>query len=602
MAGHGLSKSCITAWRQCTKRLWLQIHRHDLLEESDQVKRLYQIGNEVGEIAQRLCPEGILIGDDDNLIAAIGATRAAMAAHPDWPIFEATFQHDGLLVRADVLLPTPDGYRMTEVKSSTEIKPYHVEDCAVQAWVLMKNGIPLSSVELAHVDTSFVYQGEGNYHGLLKSVRLNEEIGQLLEEVPGWAEQARKDLSGSEPVITVGTHCDDPFECPFKAYCARNMALPEAPKYPLDVLYRMSAKTKGKLRSKGYQDARMVPLHYLNETQRWIQRASKSGKPSLDANAARQEMAALPYPRYYLDFEAITLAVPRWTEMRPYLTQVPFQWSCHVEYVPGQLRHAMFLDVTGNDPRRAFAETLIQVLENKGPVIVYNQSFEMSRIAELASLFPDLAHALHRINDRTVDLLPIARRNYYHPDMMGSWSIKAVLPTVAPDLGYANMMVGDGGDAQAAYREIIHPETQHERAQELTEGLREYCKLDTLAMARLAWFFEGNTRFRKYDTGTSYMIYGREIRIPDELIARRNVRAMVVVSGDTINEEDVRKVERVAQSIPQQSKTEIELAHRRLFFELNDGEQTACPVGHRSKNLECVWELTMMKRADLTEL
>ena len=100
MAGHGLSKSCITAWRQCTKRLWLQIHRHDLLEESDQVKRLYQIGNEVGEIAQRLCPEGILIGDDDNLIAAIGATRAAMAAHPDWPIFEATFQHDGLLVRA----------------------------------------------------------------------------------------------------------------------------------------------------------------------------------------------------------------------------------------------------------------------------------------------------------------------------------------------------------------------------------------------------------------------------------------------------------------------------------------------------------------------
>ena len=63
----------------------------------------------------------------------------------------------------------------------------------------------------------------------------------------------------------------------------------------------------------------------------------------------------------------------------------------------------------------------------------------------------------------------------------------------------------------------------------------------------------------------------------------------------------VRKVERVAQSIPQQSKTEIELAHRRLFFELNDGEQTACPVGHRSKNLECVWELTMMKRADLTK-
>jgi len=601
MAGYGLSKSRITAWRQCPKRLWLQIHRRELLEISDQAEHAFQIGYEVGEVAQRLCPDGILIGDDNNLTAAIEATRAAIAAHPDRPIFEATFQHDGLLVRVDVLLPTPDGYRLTEVKSSTEVKPYHVDDCAVQAWVLLKNGIPLASVELAHVDTSFVYQGDGNYHGLLKSVRLDEEISQLLGVVPGWVEQARKDLSGDEPAIAMGTQCDDPYECPFKAYCTRNMPLPEAPKYPLDILYRMGAKTKEELHSRGYQDARNVPLRYLNETQRWIQRVSKSGKPSLDVGTAQKVMSALPYPRYYLDFETVTLAVPRWAETRPYLTQVPFQWSCHIEYAPGRLRHEMFLDVTGNDPRRPFAEFLIQVLNGKGPVIVYNQSFEKSRITELANLFPDLAHALSRINERVVDLLPITRRNYYHPDMMGSWSIKAVLPTVAPDLGYANLVVGNGGDAQAAYREIIHPETSGEHAQTLTEGLREYCTLDTLAMARLAWLLEGSIHFREYDTGTSYMIYGREIRVPDELIVRRNVRAMVVVSGDTISEEDVRKVERVAQSITQQSRTEIELAHRRLFFELDDGEQTACPVGCRSKNLECTWELTMMKRADLTK-
>jgi hypothetical protein len=275
------------------------------------------------------------------------------------------------------------------------------------------------------------------------------------------------------------------------------MALPKSPEYPLDVLYCMSAKMKEELRSRGYEDARKVPLDYLNETQRWIQRASKSGKYSLDTNAARKEMAALPYPRYYLDFETITLAVPRWAGTRPYTTQVPFQWSCHIEHVPGQLCHEMFLDVTGNDPRRAFAESLIQILGNKGAVVVYNQAFEKLRITELATLFPDLAHALNRINERVVDLLPIARRNYYHPDMMGSWSIKAVLPTVAPDLGYTNLVVGNGGDAQAAYRGIIHPETSEGRAQELTEGLREYCRLDTLAMARLAWFFEGNTCFRK---------------------------------------------------------------------------------------------------------
>ena len=115
MAGHGLSKSRIVAWKQCPKRLWLQIHRRDLLEVSDEVERGFQIGYEVGEVAQSLFPEGLLIGDDDDLSAALAATQAALTAHPARPLFEATFQHDGVLVRADLLLPTPSGYRLVEV-------------------------------------------------------------------------------------------------------------------------------------------------------------------------------------------------------------------------------------------------------------------------------------------------------------------------------------------------------------------------------------------------------------------------------------------------------------------------------------------------------
>ncbi|MBY0577910.1 MAG: DUF2779 domain-containing protein [Burkholderiales bacterium] len=199
---------------------------------------------------------------------------------------------------------------------------------------------------------------------------------------------------------------------------------------------------------------------------------------------------ALLYPRYYLDFETINFAVPRWAQTSPYRTQVTFQWSCHVEEEPGKIRHEMFLDVSGEDPRRASAERMIGTLGAEGPVFVYNQVFEKGRITELAELFPDLADELHALNGRIVDLLPIARAHYCHPDMKGSWSIKAVLPTVAPDLDYTALTVGNGGDAQEAFREILHPETQDERRNLLTEGLREYCKLDTLAMVRLAWFFQ----------------------------------------------------------------------------------------------------------------
>ena len=70
--------------------------------------------------------------------------------------------------------------------------------------------------------------------------------------------------------------------------------------------------------------------------------------------------------------------------------------------------------------------------------------------------------------------------------MKGAWSIKAVLPTIAPDLDYASIEeVQDGTAAQMAYLEVIDPQADEIRKQELSRQMREYCKLDTLAVVRL---------------------------------------------------------------------------------------------------------------------
>ncbi len=490
MAAHGLSKSRIVAWKQCPKRLWLQVHRCDLLDVSDVAERSFQIGYEVGEVAQGLFPEGILMEDGDGLAAALLATQTAIAAHPDRPLFEATFQHDGVLVRADLLVPTPSGYRMVEVKSSASVKPYHLIDCAIQAWVLQHNGLALAALELAHINTAFVYQGDGNYQGLFQHALLDSSVCPLVARVPHWIAEARSTLAGDEPTVATGAQCDDPFECPFKTYCTQDRVQPVQPAYSLDVFTRMRSTTKEALRSQGYGNALDVPAHYLNATQLRIQRVSQTGVAEL-APEARYILGGLPYPRYYLDFETINLAVPRWARTSPYSTQVPFQWSCHTEHTAGQLNHAMFLDVSGDDPRRACAKTLVAALGQHGPVFVYFQAFEKGRIAELAALFPDLAPALLAINERVFDLLPLAKAHYYHPVMQGSWSIKAVLPTIAPELDYTQLAVGHGGAAQDAYREIVHPDTPSAAKQALTQGLRDYCALDTMAMVRLAWFLAG---------------------------------------------------------------------------------------------------------------
>ena len=110
-------------------------------------------------------------------------------------------------------------------------------------------------------------------------------------------------------------------------------------------------------------------------------------------------------------------------------------------------------------------------------------------ISRLAEPDPDLATPLQAIRERLVDLYPLMKAHYYHPAMHGSWSIKAVLPTIAPELDYARLgEVQDGGAAQIAYLEAIKPETPPERREQLREDLLAYCNFDTLALVKLVQF------------------------------------------------------------------------------------------------------------------
>lgn len=71
--------------------------------------------------------------------------------------------------------------------------------------------------------------------------------------------------------------------------------------------------------------------------------------------------------------------------------------------------------------------------------------------------------------------------------MMGSWSIKAVLPTIAPDLDYANLDdVQSGEMVEPVYFEMIDSATGADRKAALERALLTYCERDTLAMVRLA--------------------------------------------------------------------------------------------------------------------
>lgn len=482
----GLSKSRILLNLQCPKRLWLQVNRPELAEVDSSMANRLSGGNIVGDIARSLYPDGLLI-EPGTLTLALQETRQALNAPPR-PLFEATFQSEEVLIRADLLLPDGNAYRMAEVKSSTSLKAYHLSDAAIQTWVCQQNELPMTRVEIAHINNSFVYPGSLNYQGLFKHVDVTEDIKELISQVPAWISDARQTLDGPCPVVEIGAQCNDPFPCPFAAHC--HPAIPEGA-FPLTIL-PYGNKVMQELMAKGIRDLREVSENQLSNPKHVrIWRSSLSGQAVLDETAGKK-LRALDYPRYYLDFETIQFAAPIWAGTRPY-AQIPFQWSCHIETSTGNLLHQEYLSDGRADPRRSFAETLIAALGIAGPVIVYNAGFECGRMRELANDFPDLAAPLDSIIERVFDLLPVAREHYYHPAMMGSWSIKSVLPTIAPELDYSRLEVADGGMAQEAFLELLNPETSAERTSKITDGLLKYCERDTLAMVRVAHFFEGKT-------------------------------------------------------------------------------------------------------------
>ncbi len=67
----------------------------------------------------------------------------------DFPIFEATFRHEGVLIRADVLIPDGGGWHVIEVTASTSVQDYHVLDCAILDWVLRISGLNVLSLSLS---------------------------------------------------------------------------------------------------------------------------------------------------------------------------------------------------------------------------------------------------------------------------------------------------------------------------------------------------------------------------------------------------------------------------------------------------------------------
>jgi hypothetical protein len=296
------------------------------------------VGTDVGIAARLLVPGGILVDEGpDQHAQAVTRTRE-LIANPDVPaIFEAAFAFDNVLIRADILERLPSGaWRLSEVKSSTQVKPEHLHDLAIQAYVIAGRGPALEQMQVVHVDTTYVRGEHGiDWGAYFKPEDLTDEVRELLPSVPERVAKMHAVLGMSTaPEIRPGGHCFSPFECEFWTRCTANK-----PSDWIFYLPRLNATTFAELDANGIESMRHIPSDFsLTPGQQRVVDAVVSGREFISDDLG-DALAPMGPPATYLDFEAFSPAVPLYAETSPY-QRIPFQWSIHYDDGVGDVRHS----------------------------------------------------------------------------------------------------------------------------------------------------------------------------------------------------------------------------------------------------------------------
>ncbi len=492
-----LSKSRVTKGLQCAKALYLSIHHPELADPVGEGRQaIFDQGNRVGIEAQKRYPDGVLIDfPPKELSKAIAETKKQIEAGAR-VLFEATFVHLGVLVRVDILhrkdLSAP--WQIEEVKSTARVKDQHLQDAAVQAWVLRGAGLQVEQVSIVHLNSQCVFP---NLSDLFVLADVTTQVMEIEKSVPALISDLQRDLKKSKPPrVDIGPHCDSPYECEFKSHCWAEKKIPDFSVFDVPGL---TADRKWALYQEGKVE--LVQLSHVQEglgpRQKRMIEVTLSGQRQVDADAIQKELSEWHYPLHFLDFETTAPAVPRFDGTHPF-DNVPFQFSCHVQMnAEGPLLHSEYLHDSSSDPRQGLLNALLASIGPSGSVVAYFQSFERRCLLDLAKHFPEHAEALTAIAERLVDPLPIFRASVYDREFRGSFSMKSVAPALlGQEMSYDGMVVGNGVEAQVAFDELISDSTSQERKKELRAAMLEYCRKDTLAMVHLVEWLRGQGKPR----------------------------------------------------------------------------------------------------------
>lgn len=477
MASRLLSKTKYLNGLQCSRYLWMLFHQPSSIPPVDAATQyIFDQGHLVGELAQRMFPDGISVPTDD-FVGNIRETERLLEQCK--PLFEAGISVESLFSRVDILNPVDDEkWDLIEVKSTTSVKDVHIHDVSFQKLCCEKSGLTIQKCFLMHINNEYVRKGEIEPARLFTVQDITDGVEDVSRGILGRIDNMFDVISSKRcPEEIIGKQCSAPYDCPLRDECWGFL--------PADNIFDLyyGGKKSTDLFENGILSIGDIPDNFkLNAKQQIQKDCVISGQPYIDTDGIKDFLRTLQYPMYYLDFETFNPAIPMFDDTRPF-QNIPFQFSLHtVTSERAKPKRFSFLANGRADPRPSLLSELIKMLGDKGSIVAYNASFEKDVLGQLGEAFPKHKGWVEGILDRVVDLLiPFRSFLYYHPAQKGSASLKNVLPSLTGK-SYEGMSIDNGEDASLAFQQITYGDVSDEVRNQVREDLEEYCCQDTEGM------------------------------------------------------------------------------------------------------------------------
>ena len=475
-----LSKSKYIYGLQCLKLLWVATNDPTRMPPySAATQHVFDQGHLIGDLAHQLYPDGINL-HTENISDNLAETRSSLKLRK--PLFEASFSGNRLYCRVDILSPSLDGsWDIVEVKSTNDVKDEQLYDVAFQRHCCQLIGLKINRCSIMHLNRDYIKQGDIDPQQLFIIEDVTDRLGEYADSLEKHTTEMLAVIDSDKcPEVALGRHCNDPYSCLLQEECWAHL-----PEHHVMTLY--SGKKLGEdLMAQGIINICDIPEDVALTGKQQIQKHCViCSQAHIDQDEIKSFLKGLKYPLYFMDFETFATGIPIFDDTSPY-QNIPFQFSLHVVTKPGTMvEHYDYLAGGKDDPRPGFLADLKKSIGPKGSILVYYEAFEKTRLKELAKAFPEYQEWIDSVLDRIVDLnVPFKDFSYYHPQQLGSASLKHVLPALT-DLSYEDMEIGEGTMASLKYMEAAFGNIPDKERQKIRSDLMTYCGQDTGGMIEI---------------------------------------------------------------------------------------------------------------------